>query len=449
MPSQTRIQTARADFLESSLYDDTGLMGLPRLSRGTFLAAISRAFDLAEGRRPGHAQRVAYIGVALAREFQLPSSQVEEVFFACLLHDVGMVSSNPGPRIETARGTRIVSGDTRASDILASMPSGGWAEVIDALTKHCEQGAAVARDLGLGESVARAIASHHDCWDGSKPPADHDEHFTPIVARVVATADRVESMIDADGSPLLVRRQGPQLVREMAGSEVEPEIAHKMAALARSDDFWLGLYDNDMASTLSEAAYGGVMKPAELFAFAGVVADLIDRRNGREPGRSRRVASLARKLALACDMPEHRADLVKLAAMLEDLGTMGIPPHFLSKPDILTIEEMDVIQLHPTYARDILSEAPGLGAVSWWIGCHHERIDGKGYPGMLEGDEVPIEAQVIGIVDTYDALVSDRPYRRALLPSDGFEVLVGLRGTRFSPWLLERFEAMAGPFASP
>lgn len=445
MPSRSRIQTARADFLESSLYDDAGLVGLPRLSRGTFLTTLSRAFDLAEGRRPGHAQRVAYVGVALAREFGLPASQVEEVFFACLLHDVGMVSSNPGPRVETGRGTRIVSGDTNAADILARMPTGGWAEVIEALTKHCEMGASVARNLGMSEPVARAVASHHDCWDGSTPAAV-EELLTPIVSRITATADRVESMIDADGSPLLVRRQGPQLVKEMAGSEVDPQTAEKMAGLARSDDFWLGLYDNDMAGTLSESNFGGIMKPAELFDFAGVVANLIDTRNGREPGRSSRVSDLARRLTLGCDMNEHRADLVKLAALLQDMGTMGIPPHFLSKPDILTIEEMDVIQLHPTYARDILSEVPGLGAVAWWIGCHHERIDGKGYPGMLEGDEVPVEAQIIGVVDTYDALINERPYRHALPPAEAFEVLSGLRGTRFSPWVLDRFESIVGPF---
>jgi len=446
MPSRTRIQTARADFLESSLYDDVGLVGLPRLSRGTFLTTLSRSFDLAEGRRPGHAQRVAYIGVSLAKEFALPASQVEEIFFACLLHDVGMVSSNPGPRVETGRGSRIVSGEACAADILASMPTGGWAEVIEALTKHCEMGAQVAHKLHMTDAVASAVANHHDCWDRPDTSATFAEMSPPIITRITATADRVESIIDADGSPLLVRRQGPQLVKEMAGSEVDPLTAEKMANLAQSDDFWLGLYDNDMAGSLSESNYGGIMKPAELFEFAGVVADLIDTRNGRIAGRSRRVANLARRLTLACDMNEQRADLVKLAALLQDMGTMGIPPHFLSKPDILTIEEMDVIQLHPTYARDILSEVPGLGAVSWWIGCHHERIDGKGYPGMLEGDEVTVEAQIVGIVDTYDALISERPYRHSLPAGEAFEVLSGLRGTRFSPWLLDRFESIVGPF---
>jgi HD-GYP domain-containing protein (c-di-GMP phosphodiesterase class II) len=447
MPSRARIQTVKADFLDSSLYEDAGVSGLPRLSRGTFVAALSRAFDLAEGRRPGHAQRVAYIGVSLARDLELAQGNIEEVLFGCLLHDVGMAGGQPLAQVNTGRGSRIVSGRTEAAQVLGSIPTGGWAEVIDALTRHCELGSLIARKLGLGESVARAIASHHDCWDGSGPSASLDDDVAPIVARVVAVADRVESMIDADGSPLLVRRQGPALVAEMAGSEIDPELAKTMVRLARRDDFWLGLYDNDMPATLSEPNYGGFMGRQELFDFAGVFSDVIDTRNGRTPGHSRDVAETARALALVCDLTERRADLVQLAAILQDIGTLGVPPQYLSKPDLLSIDEMDVVQLHPVFARDILSELPGLGAVAWWIGCHHERIDGKGYPGMLEGEEVPLEAQVIGIAETYDALLSDRPYRRAMSPADGFDVLMGLRGTRFSPWLLDRFESIVRPAA--
>jgi putative nucleotidyltransferase with HDIG domain len=446
MALKAPIQAVKADFLDPSLYDDNGLAGVPRLSRGTLLTALSRAFDLAEGRRPGHAQRVAYIGVYLANELGLDTGRIEEVFFGCLLHDIGMAAMPAAPRVDTGRGSRLISGSASARDVLASVPSGGWAGVLEALTQHCDHGARIVRRLGLGEAVAKAVASHHDCWDGSGLPGSRSGHRVPVVARVVAVADRVESMIDAEGSPLLVRRRGPQLVREMAGSELDPELAHTMAALASRDEFWLGFYDNDLAATLMSLNYGGMLGHEELFDFLGVLSDIVDARNGREPGRGRRVAELARRLALVCDMTERRADLVQVAALLQDIGTLGVPSHVLSKPDILTIDEMSVVQLHPIYARDILSEVPGLGAAAWWVGCHHERIDGKGYPGMLEGSEVPVEAQVIGMAEAFDALTSDRPYRRAMPPLDAFEVMRGLAGTRFDPYLFERFEAAAGPF---
>jgi HD-GYP domain-containing protein (c-di-GMP phosphodiesterase class II) len=263
-----------------------------------------------------------------------------------------------------------------------------------------------------------------------------------LPSRIVTVADRVETLIDGEASPLLVRRRGPALVRELAGSELDPVLAGKMATVASRDEFWLGLYDNDLSATLMSLNYGGIMNREDLFDFLSVISDVVDARNGRDVGRGRRVSDLAREVAIACDMTERRADLVKAAALLQDIGTLGVPAHFLSKPDILSIEEMAAVQLHPTYARDILSEIPGLGAAAWWVGCHHERIDGKGYPGMLEGDEVPLEAQIIGICEAFDALVSDRPYRRALSKDDAFDVIHGLGGTRFELYLLTRFEGV-------
>lgn len=86
-----------------------------------------------------------------------------------------------------------------------------------------------------------------------------------------------------------------------------------------------------------------------------------------------------------------------------------------------------------------------MGSAAWWVGCHHERIDGKGYPAMLEGHEVPVEAQVIGMCEAFDALTSDRPYRRAMPRVEAFEVMRGLAGTRFDPYLLEKFAGVVGP----
>lgn len=204
--------------------------------------------------------------------------------------------------------------------------------------------------------------------------------------------------------------------------------------------FWLGLYDNDLGGQLMDMGFGEAMSYAEVVEFLAVVSDVIDSRGGRQPGRGRRVAALAHRVALEADLPRDRAELLHVAALLQDIGTLGVPAAYLAKPDILTIDEMAAMQMHPTYARDILSEIPGLSAAAWWVGCHHERIDGKGYPAMLEGEDVPLEAQIIGVCEAYEALISQRPYRPALDHDDAMEVIRGMAGTRFETALLPVFE---------
>ncbi len=445
MASKAQIQTVKADFLDPSLYEDTGLSGVPRLSRGAVIGALSRAFDLAEGRKPGHAQRVAYIGVYLASDLGLEAGRIEEVFFASLLHDIGMAVMDP-VAVPMVKPSRHWGSNVRRSKPADVTSRSGWVEVIDAIARHCETGAEVARRMGFAEAVARAVLGHHDCWDGSGRPGATPGPATPLVSRIVALADRFETLLDGDAPPLVLRRSGPDLLRDMAGQELDPELAERMAAIASRDDFWLGLYDHDLGAGLMALNYGGVLARDELFDLLGVLADVIDVRNGRSEGSGRRVADLARKVALHCDMTERRADLLKVATLLHDIGTLGVPARYLRKPDILSVDEMSAVQMHPVYARDILGEIPGLGAAAWWVGCHHERVDGKGYPGMLEGSEVPAEAQIIGMCETFDALTNDRPYRRALPRSEAFEIMRGLAGNRFDPYLLARFESVAGPF---
>lgn len=97
------------------------------------------------------------------------------------------------------------------------------------------------------------------------------------------------------------------------------------------------------------------------------------------------------------------------------------------------------MRLHPTYSQSVLEALPGMEDVAHWVGAHHERPDGKGYPEMLEGDAIPLEARIISLADTYVALRSARPYRAALSEDDARQVLEGAAGTQLDEGLVKLF----------
>jgi diguanylate cyclase (GGDEF)-like protein len=119
-------------------------------------------------------------------------------------------------------------------------------------------------------------------------------------------------------------------------------------------------------------------------------------------------------LARALGMPENEIQGVKTAALLHDIGKLAVPEHILSKPGPLTQEEFQKIRIHPQVGAEIISGVPFPYPVAPLILSHHERWDGKGYPSGLRGDEIPLGARILSVVDYFDALMSERPYHKAM-----------------------------------
>lgn len=406
------LRSAVAGFATPPIYEEPA--DLWELDQGALAAVSSRVFDLAEGREPGHANRVAFLGRRIAEQLGLSPAEVDDVYFACLLHDVEKT-------IGRSEEERAAVPEPRSR-----IPS------VEEITAG----------FGLRPEVAAAITEHKQFgWLGSRDEEPSTD--ASITARVVAAAERLDSIAAGGRSALLVRRRGPEIARSMASDGFGDEIADALGALTNEDHFWIGYYDNDLISSLIDEHVGKKLDAEQILEVFSALADLVDARNGHRPARARRVASLARDLAAKLGETEGRARVIALAALLQDIGTLGVPVSYVRKPDLLTIDELTDVQNHPILARDILSELPGLGAVAWWVACHHERVDGRGYPIGFAGEEVPIEAQILGLCETFEALVSDRPHRPAMSVADAMEVLQGLAGSRFVPELIRAFGSVA------
>ena len=127
------------------------------------------------------------------------------------------------------------------------------------------------------------------------------------------------------------------------------------------------------------------------------------------------------------------------AAYLHDVGKTKVPDEILNKPGPLTDEEWEEMRKHPDYGAEMLQEKDFLKDAAEIVRAHHERYDGTGYPRGLKGEEIPIEARIISVVDAYDAMTSDRPYRRAMSKEEAFEELKKNAGTQFDPRVVNAF----------
>ncbi|MBC8587882.1 HD-GYP domain-containing protein [Paratissierella segnis] len=165
----------------------------------------------------------------------------------------------------------------------------------------------------------------------------------------------------------------------------------------------------------------------------------IEAKDSYTSGHASRVEELAVRLGEDYNLPFDKIEDLKTAAILHDIGKIGIHDSILNKAAELSQEELQEIMKHPSIGAEIIDKVDFLKNITPIIKHHHERYDGKGYPDGLKGDEIPIEACILTIVDSYDAMISDRPYRKALSKEEALEEIRVNAGTQFHPELAERF----------
>jgi diguanylate cyclase (GGDEF)-like protein/putative nucleotidyltransferase with HDIG domain len=308
------------------------------------------------------------------------------------------------------------------------------------------------------------------------------------------------AVVDVDGFRIVNsshgRQIGDQVLREVAGSLSEHTRATDLVSRASGDEFLVALPETDAAEAL--AAFERLMLELEalrvgpvesLSASVGIAQwsrgmtldELIDKAgdrmraaraagggraeaNGDSADRSEstghqdvvvglaealterdrytgehseEVLELVEQVARGLALDEQEVHRVRYAALLHDIGKVAIPDNILNKPAKLTDDEFEVMKTHTIVGERILRAIPGLGSVARIVRSEHERFDGTGYPDGLKGEEIPIGARIILACDAYHAMVSDRPYRKAMDHREAVRELGKNAGTQFDPQVTE------------
>lgn len=169
------------------------------------------------------------------------------------------------------------------------------------------------------------------------------------------------------------------------------------------------------------------------------IAFALDAKDKYTHGHSTRVTVYSLALAEKLNLQDDLLEEIETAGLLHDIGKIAIPEKILLKPGKLTDEEYEVIKMHPELGEKLITSIDKLNKISLWLKSHHERYDGTGYPEGLAGEAIPISARIIAIADTYDAMTSDRAYRKALSHEVAIAEIQECSGTQFDPHLAQLF----------
>lgn len=170
---------------------------------------------------------------------------------------------------------------------------------------------------------------------------------------------------------------------------------------------------------------------------------LLDLKDLNTGVHSTRLAEWALHVAEDLGLDDSTLADIEVAALLHDIGKIGIPDAILNKPARLTGEEYDLMKKHPEYGWAVLRQIPGMERASLMILHHHENFDGTGYPGNLKGEGIPAGSRIVSVIDAFDAMVSTRPYRAGLHFEEAQRRLVEASGTQFDPRVLQSFLSFA------
>ncbi|MDA0179619.1 HD domain-containing protein [Solirubrobacter phytolaccae] len=425
------------------------------------ISALSYALDVTEGQPAGHAARSCAIGMRIAKVAGVCDDELSSLYYALLLKDAGC-SANAGTVYELfGSDDRAFKRDRKRTDyrstrvnaataFRATLPDaslltrlrrfGGFAfggDTTDRLVAiRCERGADIARMIDLPESTAAAILALDEHWDGGGAPFGRAGAEIPIAARVMGLAQAVEIHLAHRGLDAAL-----DMAAERAGRWFDPELVAALLSTRSDRAFWDSLGGDavevskafEPADRVLMTDEDGLDRVAEAFA---TVVDAKSPFTGRHSvGVARISVGVAETLGLA---PETTRDL-RRAALLHDLGKLGVANTVLDKPGKLDEEEWAAMRRHAELTIRILERVPPFRHFALDAGAHHERLDGRGYHLGLTAEQLGWMPRILAVADVFEALTADRPYRDALGPDEALAIMRRESGTAFSS---EHFTAL-------
>jgi putative nucleotidyltransferase with HDIG domain len=402
------------------------------------IGTLSYALDMSEGQPVGHSVRTAMLGMRIGSLLGLPDEDRSALFYALLLKDLGGSSNaaqlsslfggddralkaarrlidwtdrGDAARFAFSRALKGRSRFARSWQTLGRWRSPGDAERAMAATR-AERGAVIAAMLAMPKATCDAIRATEEHWDGNGMPCGVRGDTIPVLARIVGLAQTVEVFEQAFGV-----RTAYDIAHARRGRWFDPVLVDVLDTFADDATFWGELRDADALPALrsceppTRVVYANELR---LDTIAEAFARVIDAKSPFTARHSQNVSFLATRTAMELDMTSREVRALRRAALLHDIGKLGVSSNILDKPSALTATEMAEMKRHTRFTLEILKGVPRFERFAMLAASHHERLDGSGYHIGLAGDELGLSARVLAAADVCEALSGDRPYRAAM-----------------------------------
>jgi putative nucleotidyltransferase with HDIG domain len=283
------------------------------------------------------------------------------------------------------------------------------------------------RALDLGEVAARAIMDVDEHWHGGGYPAGISGEEISLAGRILCIAQTAE---------VFWRHGGPdaacEIARQRRGTWFDPNLVDAFVALKFNPEFWRSL-ENPIVTTLEPPDHVLVADRARLDRVARAFASIVDAKSPYTANHSEGVAAIATAVATLLDLDARKQKIVYRAALLHDIGKLGVSNRILDKPGPLGQREWETVRRHPQWSMEILSRVSALRDVAGIAAVHHERLDGSGYYRGLTAEQLDQPSRILAVADVAEALSAERPYRPAQGPDEVLSIIRKQANTALDP----------------
>lgn len=363
------------------------------------IMAFSSSIDMICPQLSDHNKRVAYIAYSISTQMGLDKKEKSNILIAGLLHDCGAIKDD-----EKLRAAQYDFTDERHN--------------------HGYLGWKLLHEVKELEKAAEIVKFHHVYWNEPDSPF-LDSESIPFGGYIIHLADRIDVLIDRNAEILEQRSSIVRKISEDSGKMFMPDAVEAFLTLSEREYFWFDLTSPFLSQSLSKAMRNikSVVNEDKLLCIARAFNKFIDYRSCFTAAHSIGVAACAGMLSSKMNFSRSDIQMMTIAGLLHDLGKLAIPLSILEKKGPLSQDEFSIMKKHPYYTSQILGEIPHIEKIRNYASLHHERMDGRGYPFGIRGEELSLGSRIMAISDVYTALTEERPYRNAMSPADALNTI--------------------------